>query len=138
MAHDRRLAARNNYMLRMEKGKACFKRSIRQWNGDRNRARQQSANDSVSGDEVFSGRSSSGIRGSRLGLQQKEQIVGKATSSNVDKSGDGELGLKICGSMGTATAYVTDVPVTNQSLADVMARSNSTGSRGSFFAVQRV
>ena len=54
---------------------------------------------------------------------KKEEIVGKATSSDVDKIGDGELGLDVASTFGKATAYVTDVPVTDQSLADVMAKS---------------
>ena len=125
MAFVRRLAARNNFMLRMEKGKACFKKAQYSGNGMEIEIAQDSNKPTIQSLEMKYSAADQVQEFVVHGwdYNKKEQIVGKATSSNVDKIGDGELGLKICGSMGKATAYVTDVPVTNHSLAEVMAKS---------------
>jgi uncharacterized protein len=127
MAFLKRLAARNNFMLRMVDGKACFKKAQYSGNGTEYEFNNTSGDEQApivsvnmtytSADQV----QEVVVRG--WDYNKKEEIVGTATSSDVDKIGDGELGLDVCSTFGDATAYVTDVPVTDQSLADALASS---------------
>jgi phage protein D len=127
MCFVKRLAARNNFVLRMEKGKACFKKAQYSGNGteihlgqsvDADGTPLMSVNMAFSAVEQIQ---EFVVRG--WDFNKKEEIVGTASSSDVDKIGDGELGLDVCSTFGDATAYVTDVPVADQSMADVMAKS---------------
>jgi uncharacterized protein involved in type VI secretion and phage assembly len=123
----KRLAARNNFVLRMMDGKACFKKAQYSGNGTEFVFNNKSGGEQAPIVSVSMAYTSSDqvqevvVRG--WDYNKKEEIVGKATSSDIDKIGDGKLGLDVCSTFGKATAYVTDVPVTNQSLADVMAKS---------------
>ena len=126
MTFVKRLAARNNFMLRMDGGKACFKKAQYSGNGVEVDLRQtkSGAVPIVSVDRKYSAAQQIQeliVHG--WDYNKKEKIVGKATSSDVTKIGDGKLGLEVCSTFGKATAYVTDVPVTDQSLAKVMAQS---------------
>ena len=126
MSFVKRLAARNNYMLRMDNKKACFKKAQYSGNGVEVDISEKvnSASSIISVDMKYSAAEQIQeliVHG--WDYNKKEKIVGKATSSNVTKIGDGKLGLDVCSTFGKATAYVTDVPVTDQSLAKVMAQS---------------
>ena len=116
----RRLAARNNHVLRVVEGKLSFKKA--QFSG--------------SGFKVALGENLQSIRLSVNSMDQvqsvvvrgwdpisKGEIVGSASTSDIETIGDGELGAKIAGRFGDSTAYVTDIPISDQSTADVIAKA---------------
>jgi phage protein D len=116
----RRLAARNNYLLRIEDGDMIFKKA--QFSG--------------TGFELVIGENVQAFRLSLNSVEQvqevivrgwdsvnKSEIVGTASTSDIDKIGDGELGADIAGKFGDATIYITDIPISDQSMADVIAKA---------------
>ncbi len=120
VAFLKRLAARNNYLLRIADGKLAFKKP--QFEG--------------TGYEIKMGENMTDFRihYNTTGLVQnvvvrgwdieaKEEIVGEATTSDVDQIGSGSLGVDTAGTFGDSTAYVTDVPISSQSAADAVAQA---------------
>ena len=125
MTFLKRLAARNDYTLRMEDGKVLFKKAQFSGNGT-----TIYLGDGDDGESLISLKMSFNssdqvqemvVRG--WDPLKKEEIVGTAKESDVSKIGDGELGLKEAKSFGKATGYVTDVPVSDQSMAKVIAKA---------------
>jgi len=125
MTFLKRLAARNDYTLRMEDGKVLFKKAQFSGNGthiymgdgkdgEASMSLKMSFNSADQVQEMV-------VRG--WDPLKKEEIVGTAKESDVSKIGDGDLGLKEAKSFGTATGYVTDVPVSDQSMAKVIAKA---------------
>lgn len=121
LAFLKRLAARNNRLLRVEDGKLTFKQP--QFEGD--------------GFEIKMGENlhSLQVQYNTMGQVQevvvrgwdpsaKAEIVGTASSGDVDKiDSGGQLGLELAAGFGDSTAYITDVPVASQSAADAIARA---------------
>jgi phage protein D len=127
MAFLKRLAARNNFMLRMVDGKASFIKAQYSGNGTEFEFNASDSGDQAPLVSVNMAYTSTDqvqkvtVRG--WDYNKKEEIVGTSTASDVDKIGDGKLGLDVCSTFGDATAYVTDVPVSDQSSADALAKS---------------
>jgi phage protein D len=120
IAFLKRLAARNNYLVRVVDGSLEFKK-----------ASFQGASTSIQmGENLQSVRwnfNSAGqvqqvvVRG--WDPSKKESIVGMAGVGDVTAIGGGEVGAQISSKFGDSTAYVTDVPVSSQSMANAIARS---------------
>jgi len=118
LAFLKRLAARNNYQLRVVSGKLSFKKA--QFSdagktltmGENVLSLRISFNTSDQVQEVV-------VRG--WSIADKAEIVGTAKSGHVDPIGAGRLGMDIAGAFGKATAYITDVPVASQAAADAVA-----------------
>jgi len=119
VAFLKRLAARNNYLLRMEDGNLVFKKAQFSGSvftlqmGDNLRSLRMSYNTVDQVQKVV-------VRG--WDIMKKEPIVGEADSGKVDKIGGGELGCEMAAQFGDSTAYVTDVPVFSQSAANLIAK----------------
>lgn len=119
IAFCKRIAARNNYLLKFEDGKIIFKPA--QFSGSvftlkmgetlRSLRLSYNTNDQVQ--EAV-------VRG--WDIMKKEPIVGKAGTGDIQKIGGGELGADIAGQFGTSTAYITDVPISSQETADAIAK----------------
>jgi phage protein D len=118
VAFLKRLAARNNYLLRMENGALSFKKAefggsgFELAMGDKLRSFRLSYNSVDMVQKVV-------VRG--WDISKKEPIVGEATASMVDKIGSGEVGADMAAQFGDSTAYITDVPVSSQAQAEAIA-----------------
>lgn len=116
----KRLAARNNYMLRVEQGKLRFHKAQFSGSvytikmGDNLRSMRYSYNTNDMVQKVV-------VRG--WDINKKEAIVGIATTGDIDKIGGGELGADKSGMFGDSTAYITDVPVFSQGAANLLAKA---------------
>ena len=120
LAFLKRLAARNNRLLRIEQGNLSFKQP--QFEGDGYELKvgenlhsfqvQYNSMDQVQ--EVV-------VRG--WSPADKAEVVGTATKDDVDKIGDGQLGLELAAGFGDSTAYITDVPISSQSAATAIAKA---------------
>lgn len=122
VAFLKRLAARNNYLLRMEDGGLSFKKA--EFGGG--------------GYDLKMGDTQQSMRNFRLNynstdmvqkvvvrgwdISKKEPIVGEATADQVEKIGSGEVGASMAGQFGDSVAYITDVPVSSQAQAEAIAR----------------
>ncbi len=120
IAFLKRLAARNNYILRIADGDLTFKKPQFEgtgyeikYGGNLQDFRISYNTNSLVQNVV--------VRG--WDMEAKEEIVGEATSSDVDQIGSGTLGVETAGAFGDSTAYVTDVPVSSQSGADAVAKA---------------
>ncbi len=120
IAFLKRLAARNNYILRIADGKLTFKKP--QFEG--------SGYAIAMGDNLQDFRVSYNTTGLVQNVvvrgwdpEAKEEIVGEAAAGDVDQIGSGSLGVDTAGAFGDSTAYVTDVPVSSQSGADAVAKA---------------
>jgi len=119
LAFLKRLAARNNYQLRVNENELIFEKaqfsdsgySLEMGNISSLRIHYNTA-DQVQ--EVV-------VRG--WDITAKEEIVGTAASGDVDAIGSGDLGMDLAGNFGDSTAYITDVPVTTQGAADELAKA---------------
>ena len=120
IAFLKRLAARNNYLLRMEAGKLAFKKA--QFSGgsftlkmsENLRALKVSYNSADMVQKVV-------VRS--WDIMTKTAIVGEATTGDIQKIGGGQLGADLAGQFGNATAYITDVPVSSQAMANAVAKA---------------
>jgi uncharacterized protein len=120
IAFLKRLAARNNFQVRVEQGTLYFKKAsfnsvsktIKM--GENLISMNTSFNSSQQVQEVV-------VRG--WDIKEKKEIVGKASIGDVTPIGGGELGAQKSNVFGNATAYISDVPVTTQSMADVIAKA---------------
>jgi phage protein D len=117
----KRLAARNNFQLRVEDGKLLFKKAsfsgggVTVTMGDNLRSMRAAFNCSPDIPQKVV------VRG--WDIANKEEIVGEATSGDVTPIGDGELGCDLGSKFGNSTAYITDVPVANQGMANKVAQA---------------
>lgn len=119
IAFLKRLAARNNYLLRMEAGKLAFKKA--QFSGgsftlkmsENLRALKVSYNSADMVQKVV-------VRS--WDIMTKTAIVGEATTGDIQKIGSGQLGADLAGQFGNATAYITDVPCSSQAEAKELAK----------------
>lgn len=120
IAFCKRLAARNNYILRVdpEKKTLLFKKASFQGQstevemGKTLRSLRMAYNTSDQVQKVV-------VRG--WDPSKKQEIVGEATTGDIEAIGGGEIGASTSACFGDATAYVTDVPVTSQSMAREIA-----------------
>ena len=120
MAFLKRLAARNNFQLRVEDGTLLFKKASFDGSsktiemGENLRSMRMSFNSSDQVQKVV-------VRG--WDISAKQEIVGQCEAGDVASIGDGELGATQCSVFGESTAYITDVPVSSQAMADQIAKA---------------
>ncbi|MCB9776968.1 MAG: phage late control D family protein [Alphaproteobacteria bacterium] len=122
LAFLKRLAARNNYILRVEasSNKLLFKKasfqgsSVKVKMGENLRSMRMAFNSSDQVQKVV-------VRG--WDVAAKKEIVGEATTGDITSIGGGEVGASVAGAFGDSTAYITDVPVSSQSMANAVAKS---------------
>jgi uncharacterized protein len=120
VAFLKRLAARNNFTLRVDNNKLLFKKASFQSQdvdvemGGNLRSVRMAFNSSDMVQKVV-------VRG--WDPSKKEEIVGMAESGSVTPIGDGELGAKAASKFGESTAYITDVPVASQQQAQEIAKA---------------
>ena len=116
----KRLAARNNFQLRVEDGKLLFKKEGFQGSpskvkmGENLRSMRMSFNSSDQVQKVV-------VRG--WDIAGKKEIVGTATIGDVTAIGGGDVGAQASSMFGESTAYITDVPVTSQAAANQIAKA---------------
>ncbi len=120
IAFLKRLAARNNFLVRVVDGNLEFKK----------------ASFSGSSKEITMGESLRSLRCAFNSLDQvqqvvvrgwdiskKEEVIGTASSGDVTSIGGGEIGADVAAKFGESTAYVTDVPVSSQAQANAIAKA---------------
>jgi phage protein D len=118
MAFLKRLAARNNFQLRVEDGTLLFKKATFDGSsktvkmGENLRSMRMSFNSSDQVQKVV-------VRG--WDIASKQEIVGQCEAGSVAPIGGGDLGASQCGVFGESTAYITDVPVSSQAMANQIA-----------------
>ncbi len=119
IAFLKRLAARNNYTLRVNEGVLDFQPN--QYSGTETSVTMGSELRSLrisfnSAEQV------SGVTVRGWDITAKEEVVGEAGYSDIDQIGGGEIGSQVAHSMfGESIAYITDVPVSSQSQASAIA-----------------
>ena len=116
----KRLAARNNFQVRVEQGTLYFKKA----------ATGGSAKTITMGETLISmslgfnsGQQVQNVVVRGWDIKQKKEIVGKASIGDVAPIGGGEMGAQKAGVFGDSTAYISDVPVNSQAMADIIAKS---------------
>jgi phage protein D len=120
IAFVKRLAARNNYLARIVDGKLEFKKATFQGSsvavkmGEGLRSMRMSFNSMDMVQKVV-------VRG--WDITKKAEIVGQATTGDITAIGGGTKGADVAGKFGDATAYVTDVPVSSQAMANQVAKA---------------
>jgi phage protein D len=120
IAFIKRLAARNNHVVRVNDGKLDFKKasfnsqSLQVGMGKNLKSLKLSFNTTDLVQEVI-------VRG--WDTKAKKEIVGKASSGDVTKIGGGALGADLAGKFGSSKAYITDVPVATQGQANAVAKA---------------
>jgi phage protein D len=120
IAFLKRLAARNNFLLRVTDGKLEFKKPSFQGSsvpvkmGGGLRSMRLAFNTTDMVQKVV-------VRG--WDVKAKKEIVGMASAGDVTKIGGGEIGAQQAGTFGESVAYVTDVPVSSQAQADQVAKA---------------
>ncbi len=120
IAFIKRLAARNNFLCRVVGDKLEFKKASFQGSavkvpmGTRLRSMRMHYNSSDMVQKVI-------VRG--WDIKAKKEIVGQASAGDVTAIGGGDIGANLAGSFGDSTAYITDVPISSQSQADAVAKS---------------
>ena len=120
VAFLKRLAARNNFVLRMDHGKLTFKKAnfggggFTLKMGENLRSLRLSYNSVDQVQKVV-------CRG--WDVMKKEAIVGEATTGDVQKIGGGQLGADVAAQFGKSTAYITDVPILSQDAAKAVAKA---------------
>ena len=119
LAFLKRLAARNNFQLRVEPGKLLFKKAAGAYNYRISTetgliSMNCSYNSADMVQQVV-------VRG--WDIYTKKEIVGVASAGDVQNIGSGEGGPQLAGVFGEQTAYITDVPVSTQEQADMLAKA---------------
>ena len=120
IAFIKRLAARNNFVVRVTDGKLEFKKAsfnsqkVQVKMGDNLRSVRLSFNSTDLVQKVV-------VRG--WDIKAKKEIVGQAAIGDVTKIGGGDVGAQLAGKFGDSTAYITDVPVSSQAQANAVAKS---------------
>jgi phage protein D len=116
----KRLAARNNFLLTVEQGILKFKKASFQGSphsfqlGHNLRNLRMSFNSVDQVQKVV-------VRGWDPGM--KMEVVGTAELADIECIGGGALGAELSACFGDSTAYVTDIPVRSQSVANQIAKS---------------
>jgi phage protein D len=119
IAFLKRLAARNNYTLRVDNGTLKFQQN--QYTGSENtvslggnlRSLRAAYNSVDQVSEVV-------VRG--WDIAAKQEVVGTAATGDLAAVGDGDLGCQVAETaFGASTAYITDVPVSTQAQANAIA-----------------
>jgi len=117
----KRLAARNNFQLTVDEGKLIFKKASTASQaaviemGKNLRSLRMSFNTMEQVTEVVT---------RAWDIREKKEIVGRATSGDIEKIGGGDIGAALSNSkFGSHIAYITDVPLTNQSQANELAKA---------------
>lgn len=120
VAFLKRLAARNNFQLRVDQDKLYFK--LASFNG-------QSV-DLENGEDIVA--LSMGYNSSNMvqkvvvqgwSVKDKKEIIGQSKASEVTKIGGGALGADQAAVFGESIAYITDVPVSSQEVANKIAKA---------------
>ena len=120
IAFMKRLAARNNFLVRVVDGQLEFKKASFQGTatviqmGENLQSVRWNFNSAGQVQQVI-------VRG--WDPSKKEPIVGMAGVSDVTAIGGGELGAQLSAKFGDSIAYVTDVPVSSQGMANAIALS---------------
>jgi phage protein D len=120
IAFIKRLAARNNFLARVVDGKLEFKKASFQGQsssikmGENLRSVRMAFNSSDMVQKVV-------VRG--WDIKKKQEIVGQASAGDVTSIGGGQIGAQAAGKFGDSTAYITDVPVSSQSMANAIAKA---------------
>jgi len=120
IAFIKRLAARNNFVVRVTDGKLEFKKasfnsqSVKVEMGANLRSLRLSFNTTDLVQKVV-------VRG--WDVKAKKEIVGQAAVGDVTKIGGGDVGAQMAGKFGDSTAYITDVPVSSQAQANSVAKA---------------
>lgn len=121
LAFLKRLAARNNFQVAVDEGKLIFKKAAFSGSpttltmGKDLRSLRMGFNSMEQVDQVI-------VRG--WCIREKKEIVGTASSGDIEKIGGGELGSSTSTSkFGAHIAYVTDVPVGSQAQANAVAKA---------------
>ena len=120
IAFIKRLAARNNFVVRVTDNKLEFKKasfnsqSVNVAMGENLRSLRLSFNTTDLVQKVI-------VRG--WDIKAKKEIVGQAAVGDVTKIGGGEVGAQLAGKFGESTAYITDVPVSSQAQANAVAKA---------------
>ena len=120
IAFIKRLAARNNFVVRVADGKLEFKKasfnsqSVKVEMGKNLRSLRLSFNTTDLVQKVV-------VRG--WDVKAKKEIVGQAAVGDVTKIGGGDVGAQLAGKFGDSTAYITDVPVSSQAQANSVAKA---------------
>ena len=116
----KRLAARNNFQLRVDQDKLYFK--LATFNGQ--------AVDLENGEDIVA--LSMGYNSSNMvqkvvvqgwSVKDKKEIIGQSEASEVTKIGGGALGADQAAVFGDSVAYITDVPVSSQEVANKIAKA---------------
>lgn len=117
----KRLAARNNFQLTVDPGKLVFQKASTSGQavtidyGKSVRSLRFNFNSSEQVNKVV-------VRG--WDPKQKKEIIGTASAGDIASIGGGSTGASQSSSkFGDATAYITDVPVTSQSMANELAKA---------------
>lgn len=120
IAFLKRLAARNNFQVRVEQGTLFFKKpsfsgaSKTISMGENLISMNTSFNSGQQVQEVV-------VRG--WDIKEKKEIVGRASAGDVAPIGGGEIGAQKSNVFGESTAYISDVPVQSQAMADTIAKA---------------
>ncbi len=121
LAFLKRLAARNNFQVTVDEGKLIFKKAAfsgaptKIEMGKSLRSLRMGFNSMEQVDKVV-------VRG--WDIRKKEEIVGTASSGDIEAIGGGQGGAALSTSkFGENIAYITDVPVASQSQANALAKS---------------
>lgn len=121
LAFLKRLAARNNFQLTVDENKLIFKKGAfsgaptKIEMGKSLRSLRMGFNSMEQVDQVV-------VRG--WDIREKKEIVGTASSGDIETIGGGQSGAAVSTSkFGANIAYITDVPVGTQSQANAMAKA---------------
>ena len=120
IAFLKRLAARNNHILRVEDNKLIFKKPTFEGvaktvtMGDNLQSLRFSYNSMDMVQKVV-------VRG--WNPKTKSEVEGAATASDLIPIGEGELGLELASRFGESVAYVTDIPVQSSMAAHQLAKA---------------
>jgi phage protein D len=120
VAFLKRLAARNNFLLVVDNNALHFKRASFQGStkaitmGDNLRDMRMSFNSIDQVQQVV-------VRG--WDIKKKQEIVGTASTGDIEKIGGGALGADQAACFGESVAYITDIPVSSQQVANAIAKS---------------
>jgi len=120
VAFLKRIAARNNFLLTVEQGKLSFKKASFQGAskaiqmGENLRSVRMSFNSMDQVQKVV-------VRG--WDIKKKMEVVGTAVAGEVERIGGGDLGADQAACFGESVAYVTDIPVSSQRVANQIAKA---------------
>jgi phage protein D len=120
VAFLKRLAARNNFQLRVDQDKLYFKeasfngQTVELANGEDIVALNMGYNSTNMVQKVV-------VQG--WSVKDKKEVIGQSAASEVTKIGGGKLGADQAAVFGESIAYITDVPVSSQEVANKIAKA---------------